>query len=346
MSEMRQLTYAGPGDLAWWEVPAPTLTSDDAAIVRPLAVATCDLDALIIAGRSPFPAPFALGHECVAEVTEVGDRVTSVRPGQRVSVPFQISCGECASCKRGRTGSCQTVTPMATYGFGPAVEQWGGFLSDSVLVPYAEHMLVAMPDGLDSTALASASDNISDAWRTVAPGLQENPGAAVLVVGGAGPGSIGLYAVAIALALGSERVVYADSDERRLALAQSLGAEAVREPWPRRLGPFAITVDACGSQRGIELALLSCDNDATCTSAAIYFGEPPSLPLLQMYTRIVTFQTGRIHARSIMPHVLDLAARGELRPERIVTRTVGWSDAPAALAELDWTKLTIVRETV
>ena len=344
MSEMRQLTYAGPGELAWREVPAPTLTSDDAAIVRPLAVATCDLDALIIAGQSPFPAPFALGHECVAEVTKVGDRVTSVRPGQRVSVPFQISCGECASCKRGRTGSCQTVTPMATYGFGPAVEQWGGFLSDSVLVPYADHMLLAMPDDLSSTALASASDNISDAWRTVAPALEEDPGAPVLVVGGAGPGSIGLYAVAIALALGSQRVVYADSDERRLALAESLGAEAVREPWPRRLGPFAITVDACASKRGIELALLSCDNDATCTSAAIYFGEPPSLPLLQMYTRIVTFKTGRIHARSIMPHVLELAARGELRPERIITRTVGWSDGPAALVELDWTKLVIARE--
>ena len=343
MGEMQQLAYLGPGELAWREVPEPTLTSDDAAIVRPLAVATCDLDALIIAGQSPFAAPFALGHECVAEVTEVGDRVTSVRPGERVSVPFQISCGECASCKRGRTGSCQTVTPMATYGFGPAVEQWGGFLSDSVLVPYADHMLLAMPDGLSSTALASASDNISDAWRTVAPALEEDPGAPVLVVGGAGPGSIGLYAVAIALALGSQRVVYADSDERRLALAESLGAEAVREPWPRRLGPFPITVDSNASTRGLELALHSCGPDATCTSTAIYFGEQPTLPLLQMYVKIVTFKTGRVHARSIMPHVLELAERGDLQPERIITRTVEWLDGPAALAELDWTKLVIAR---
>jgi alcohol dehydrogenase len=341
---MQQLAYLGPGELAWREASAPTLTSDLAALVRPLAVATCDLDALIVAGQSPFPAPFALGHECVAEVTDVGDRVNSITPGQRVSVPFQISCGDCASCRRGRTGSCQTVTPMATYGFGPAVAQWGGFLSDSVLVPYADHMLLAMPDDLASTALASASDNISDAWRTVAPALEEDPGAPVLVVGGAGAGSIGLYAVAVALALGSERVVYADSDERRLQLAESLGAEAVREPWPTRLGPFPITVDSNATQQGIELALHSCGPDATCTSTAIYFGEPPRLPLLQMYTKIVTFKTGRIHARSIMPHVLELAERGELRPERIVTRTVGWSDAPEALAELDWTKLVIARE--
>jgi alcohol dehydrogenase len=343
---MQQLTYVGPGDLAWREVPAPALTSDQAALVRPVAVATCDLDALIVAGGSPFPAPFALGHECVAEVIDVGDRVVGVRPGQRVSVPFQISCGDCTSCRRGRTGSCETVTPMATYGFGPAVAQWGGFLSDSVLVPFADHMLVAMPDGLASTALASASDNISDAWRTVAPGLEESAGAPVLVVGGAGAGSIGLYAVAIAIALGSQRVVYADSDERRLALAASLGAEIVPEPWPRRLGPFPITVDANGTQRGIDLALQSSGPDATCTSATVYFGEQPTLPLLQMYTRIVTLKTGRIHARSIMPRVLELAERGELRPERIVTRTVDWTDAPDALAQLDWTKLVIARDSV
>jgi threonine dehydrogenase-like Zn-dependent dehydrogenase len=342
--DVQQLAYVAPRELAWREAPAPTLTSDHAAIVRPLAVATCDLDALIVAGQSPFPAPFALGHECVAEVTDVGDQVKGVTPGQRVSVPFQISCGQCASCRRGRTGSCESVTPMATYGFGPAVEQWGGFLSDAVLVPYAEHMLLAMPDDLPSTALASASDNISDAWRTVAPALEEDPGAPVLVVGGAGPGSIGLYAVAIALALGSQRVVYADSDERRLTLAESLGAEAVREPWPRRLGPFPITVDANASPAGLQLALHSCAPDATCTSTAIYFGEPPPMPLLQMYTKIVTFKTGRIHARAIMPHVLELAARGDLKPERVITRTVDWSQAPEALAELDWTKLVIARE--
>jgi threonine dehydrogenase-like Zn-dependent dehydrogenase len=344
MSTMQQLTYLGPSDLAWRDAPTPQLTSDRSALVRPLAVATCDLDGLIIAGASPFPAPFPLGHECVAEVIDVGGQVEGLRPGQRVSVPFQISCGDCPSCRRGHTGSCQTVTPAATYGFGPAVAQWGGFLSDVVLVPFADHMLLALPDTLDSAALASASDNISDAWRTVAPGLHEQPGAPVLVVGGAGPGSIGLYAVAIALALGSERVVYADSDERRLQVAESLGAEVLREPWPSRLGPFPITVDANGTQRGFELALRSSGPDSTCTVAAIYFAEPPRLPQLEMYVKIVTLKTGRIHARSIMPQVIDLAERGALRPELITTRTADWSDAVDALAERDWTKLVLTRE--
>src|ERR1700684_4546542 len=200
---MRQLVYAGAHELEWRGGPAPSLGSDRAALVRPIAVATCDLDALIVAGISPFPAPFPIGHECVAEVIDIGDAVTTIVPGQLVSVPFQISCGECAPCRRGRTGNCSSVPFMSTYGFGPSVERWGGFLSDLVCVPYADEMLVPVPAGLEPASVASASDNISDAWRAVAPQLAEAPGAPVLVVGGAGPGSIGLYAVALALALGA-----------------------------------------------------------------------------------------------------------------------------------------------
>jgi threonine dehydrogenase-like Zn-dependent dehydrogenase len=340
---MQQLKYLGPGELAWDEVPAPKLHSEQAALVRPLAVATCDLDALIIAGSSPFPAPFALGHECVAEVIEIGEQVKSVRPGQRVSVPFQISCGECPACRRGRTANCANVTPMATYGFGPAVEQWGGFLADTVAVPFADHMLVEVPDSLPAAAVASVSDNMSDAWRSVAPALESEPGAPVLVVGGAAAGSIGLYAVAIARALGAETVCYVDTDERRLKTAERLGAETVPPPWPKRLGPFPITVEANAGQDALKLALRSTAPDGICTSTAIYFGEQPRLPLLEMYVKVVTFKTGRVHARPVMPKVLELAARGALQPELITTRVAGFSDAVDALLERDWTKLVLER---
>lgn len=155
-------------------------------------------------------------------MVEIGDAVQSVRPGQLVSVPFQISCGHCAPCKRGRTGNCTGVQFMSTYGFGPAVEQWGGFLSDLVPVPYADHMLVAVPAGLKPAQVASASDNISDAWRAVAPPLEEEPGAPVLIVGGASSGSIGLYAAGIAVALGAASVLYVDPDPQRRTIAETL----------------------------------------------------------------------------------------------------------------------------
>jgi alcohol dehydrogenase len=339
---MQQLTYLGSNELAWREAPEPHLRSDQAALVRPLAVATCDLDALIISGTSPFAPPFALGHECVAEVVEIGDAVTSVRPGELVSVPFQISCGDCGPCRRGRTGNCASVEFMSTYGFGPAVEQWGGFLSDLVSVPYADHMLVPVPAGLQPAAMASASDNISDAWRAIAPPLEDDPGAPVLVVGGASSGSIGLYAAGIAVALGAESVLYVDADPSRRSIAGTLGA-ATLDQTPKRLGPFPITVDASADPEGLALALRSTAADGTCTSTAIYFHEQPSLPLLEMYTKCITFKTGRAHVRDAMPHVLQLSAQGALRPELVTTSTVAWADAADALLDPGWTKLVIER---
>jgi alcohol dehydrogenase len=339
---VQQLIYAGPNDLQWREAEAPPLLSDAAALVRPVAVATCDLDAMIVAGESPFAPPFAIGHECVADVVEVGDAVSGVRPGDRVSVPFQISCGTCAPCTRGLTANCASVGLMETYGFGPAVDRWGGFLSDLVPVPYADHMLVPVPDGVEPRAIASASDNLSDGWRAVAPALAEQPGAAVLVIGGAAAGSIGLYAAGVAVALGAESVLYVDRDARRRDVATALGAEPLADA-PKRLGPFPITVEASGAPEALTLALRSTARDGVCTSTAVYFGEQPTIPMLEMYTKGVTFKTGRANARPAMPEVLALAASGKLAPEVVTTRVVRWDDAADALVERDWAKLVIER---
>jgi alcohol dehydrogenase len=339
---MLQLTYTAPRELQWREVSAPELESDSAALVRPVAVATCDLDALIVEGTSPFAPPFAVGHECVAEVLDVGDRVSGLTQGQLVSVPFQISCGTCAKCLSGHSANCSEVPLMSTYGFGPAVERWGGFLSDVVCVPFAQHMLVPVPDGLQASAVASASDNIADAWRTVAPHLELEPGGEVLIVGGAAAGSIGLYAAGIAHALGSAWVLYVDPDESRRATAEALGVQTMAE-LPKRLGPFPITVDASADPEGLALALRSTAPDGVCTSCAIYFGEQPVLPLLEMYTKGITFHTGRANAREAIPHVLELAASGALHPEKVTSSVVDWSDAAMALVEGGWTKLVIER---
>lgn len=338
---MRSLVCTGPDALEWRDAAEPSLESDGAAIVRPVAVATCDLDGAMIAGATPFPTPIAVGHEGVAEVVEVGDRVRSVAPGALVAIPFQVSCGECESCRRGRTGNCRSVPGTAMYGFGAVGGDWGGFLSDSVRVPWADHMLVPLPEGLDPLAVASASDNIPDAWRTVGPPLGREPGAAVLVVGGAGPGSIGLYAAGIAGALGAESVTYVDGDPGRRATAAAFGAEAI-EPGAERLGPFAITVDASGDRDGLQLALASTAPDGVCTSTGIYFGDPVPMPLFEMYLKVVTFETGRVHARPAIPAVLDLAG-GAFRPEEVTSRVVEWDDAPAALLERDWVKLVAQR---
>ncbi|MEU5096794.1 alcohol dehydrogenase catalytic domain-containing protein [Streptomyces sp. NPDC020996] len=113
---MQQLTFAGTRKPEWCDVPAPVLRSGIEALVRRMASSTCDLDHLILSGATPFRPPFPLGHECVAEVLDVGDDVRRVTPGQLVVIPWHINCGTCAECRSGRPALCRSTPPAASYG--------------------------------------------------------------------------------------------------------------------------------------------------------------------------------------------------------------------------------------
>lgn len=331
---MRQLTFKGAGRLEWDEVAAPELSGDVDALVRPIAVATCDLDTAVVAGRAPLPGPFAFGHEFVGEVIAVADGATRTRPGDRVIVPFQVSCGMCDPCRRGLTASCNTAGAGAAFGMAPiARQEWGGALSDLVRIPYADAMLVALPTGVEPASVASVSDNVPDGWRAVAPPLRDRPRSPVLVVGGSG--DVALYAVAVAVALNSDQVDYVDTDLRRLTVAEHLGANAIDRPVDgSRLGRYPITVDHSGETAGLRSAITSTEPEGTCTSTAIYFAPDTPLPMLDMYSRGITFHTGRVNARTVIPHVLDLINEGSLRPELVTSAVVAWDEADTALAEL------------
>ena len=328
---MRQLTFVEKGKLEWRDGPDPRLEGDGQALVRPLALATCDIDTAFVQGRAPVGGAFAFGHECVAEVTEVGDSVGSVKPGDLVSVPFQVSCGECEACRAGRTGNCDSVPRLSMYGLPVGPQTYGGFASDAVNVPYADAMLVPIPDGVEPSAVASLSDNIPDAWRTVAPALEAAPGAPVLIAMGAG--SIALYAISIALALGAERVDVVGGRPRDRELAAELGANVLDQEFPDRVAFYPITVDASADPAGIACALRSTDADGICTSIGIYF-EPTPLPLLDMFTQGITFVTGRPHVRGLMPEVLELVREGKFDPDPVTASKVDWDDGAEALSDL------------
>jgi alcohol dehydrogenase len=327
---MKQLTFVSAGELEWREVDEPRLESDGDAIVRPVAVATCDLDLALVRGNAPAGREFAFGHEGVAEVVEVGDAVGTVAPGRLVSVPFQISCGQCARCLKGQTGNCESVEFLSSYGL-PLGPDNGGLVSDLVRVPFADAMLVAVPDGIEASSIASLSDNIPDAWRTVGPQLEEYPGAPILICAGAG--SIALYAAAVAIALGAERVDFAGGLPFERELAGRLGANLVDEVFPKRLGPYPITVDASADTDGLGCALRSTEPDGICTSIGIYFAPETPVPLLEMFTKGIRFHTGRAHARPAMEPLLDLIRDGGFKPELVTRERAGWEDAAEAVAE-------------
>ncbi len=340
---MQQLTFVEPGKVEFREVPAPRLEGATQALVRPLTVARCDIDFALAAGIVPVPGPFALGHECIAEVIEIGASVTTVLPGDKVIVPFQISCGACGRCRAGQTGSCTEVPKRAAYGLSPfSGTEFGGAVADVLRVPFADAMLLPFPAELDAASAAALGDNAIDGFRCVFEPLSAEPNAAVLVVGGGAP-SVGLYAVAAARALGASEVVYVDESSERSAIAERLGARIVRQrPTPGlRLGRFRVTVDASSIADGLRFAIASTDVWGTCTSAGIYFQELP-LPLLDMYMHGIRFLTGRVDVRRDLPAALALLQNGAFDVASIATRVVPWQDAPTAWVE-PATKLVVRR---
>ncbi len=165
LSNMQALIYTGKNRLEFRDVAAPTLLAPTDVLVRPLAVARCDLEAAFFRhrltpllragiaahwlspaladafGSRPFSGPFAVGHECVGEVIECGPSVKTLNTGDVVVVPFQISCGECQHCSRNWTALCTTDRRSAVAAFGGFADpagQWGGAAADLLRVPYAD----------------------------------------------------------------------------------------------------------------------------------------------------------------------------------------------------------------
>jgi alcohol dehydrogenase len=336
---MRALRVAPGARLSWHDVPAPASPGPDGAVVHPIACSTCDLDCGIVHGATQFALPLHLGHECVAEVLAVGERVRTVKPGDRVIVPFQINCGACPDCRAGRTGSCTTVPPASMYGMGLAGGLWGSAFSDQLPVPFADAMLVALPEGIDPVAAASVADNVCDAYRHIAPHLpalfEQDAEAEVLIVAalhrstpfGA---STPLYTGLIARAFGAHNVTLVDARPAVRAHAERLGLNALTPRELRRRPPAPLVVDATVEDLNVSLSHTAADG--ICSSLG-GFHRGTQIPLLQMYVRNATLHVGRTHTRHLIPKVLELMLDDRLRPESVITSVGALDDAPRVLRQ-------------
>lgn len=336
---MRALSASPGAKLRWREVPIPLDPGPHGAIVHPIAIATCDIDCPLVMGALQMPLPLHLGHECVAEVQSVGERVRQLSPGDMVVVPYEISCGSCPSCRAGHTASCESVPPASAFGMGFATGHWGGALADLLAVPYAEAMLVPLPDGVEPAAAASAADNLCDAYRHVAPHLpgllERDPDVKVLIVGALRRSSLfgaslPLYTGQIARAFGARNVCLIDARPAVRTHAQRLGIEAAPPKALRRRPPAPLVIDASVTDLGQALAATA--PDGICSSAGSLHRRA-SVPVAAMYVRKVSLHMGRTSARPLMPEVLSLIQDGRLRPQDVITTHAALDDAPHALRE-------------
>ncbi|MEP7762333.1 zinc-dependent alcohol dehydrogenase [Sanguibacter sp. 25GB23B1] len=259
---MRALTWQGKEDVQVVDVPDPTIQEPTDAIVRITSTAICGSDLHLYTVLGAFiDAGDVLGHEPMGIVEEVGSGVTHIRPGDRVVVPFNVSCGSCWMCSRGLQSQCETTqvrdqgTGASLLGYTKLYGQVAGGQAEYLRVPQAHYGPVQVPDdGSPDERYLYLSDVLPTAWQAVKY-ADIPPGGSVTVLG---LGPIGQMSARIARHLGAEQVIAVDRVPERLEMARRHGidtidlrttkdvAEAVRELTAGR-GTDAV-IDAVGME--------------------------------------------------------------------------------------------------
>ena len=202
---MKAVTWQGTGDVRVEEVPDPTIVDPTDAIVRITTTGLCGSDLHLLEPLAPFMTPGdVLGHEPMGMVEEVGPEVTELAPGDRVVVPFNISCGTCWMCSQGLHSQCETTqnrdygTGASLFGYSSLYGAVPGGQAEYLRVPFGNTLPIKVPEGPPDDRFVLLSDVLPTAWQGVRyAGLPED---GVLLVVGAGP--MGDMAARIALARG------------------------------------------------------------------------------------------------------------------------------------------------
>ena len=265
---MRALTWHGVGDVRVDTVPDPEIINPRDAIIKVTSTAICGSDLHLYDGVIPgMLSGDILGHEFMGEVVEVGPAST-LKPGQRVVVPFTISCGHCFFCEKTQYSACDNSNPTekqdmseklyghpmsALFGYSHLTGGYSGGQAEYVRVPFSDVGPVVIPDGLEDNKVLFLSDILPTGWMGAENAdIEEGD---TVAVWGCGP--VGLFAVQSALLMGAHRVIAIDHYPRRLDLARGLGAdvidfqqtnvlEALRE-MTGGIGPDAV-IDAVGME--------------------------------------------------------------------------------------------------
>lgn len=229
---MKALTFHGSHDVRVDNHPDPTLQADDDVILRVTATAICGSDLHLYRGKVPgMEAGDILGHEFMGIVEDAGPAVTRLKKGDRVVVPFTISCGDCFFCERDLYAACETTNPdrgailnkkelrsgAGMFGYTHLYGGYPGGQAEFVRVPKAQVGPIIVPDGISDERALFLSDILPTGYQA-ALNAGVGPGSTVAIFG-AGP--VGLMAAACARFLGAERIYMIDHHPYRLEFAKA-----------------------------------------------------------------------------------------------------------------------------
>ncbi|HTT95414.1 MAG TPA: zinc-dependent alcohol dehydrogenase [Solirubrobacterales bacterium] len=307
---MKALTWHGRRDVRVDEVPDPRIEQPTDAIVRITSTAICGSDLHLYEVLGPFlDEGDVLGHEPLGIVEEVGSEVSDIAPGDRVVIPFNISCGHCWMCEQGLQTQCETTQNRdqemgaSLFGYTKLYGQVPGGQAEFLRVPQAQYGPVKVPEGVPDDRYLFLSDVLPTAWQAVeyavAPDISK---VRSLVVLGLGP--IGDMATRVAQQRGIEQVIGVDLVAERNARARAHGVDVVdlagrdvvgeiREKTDGR-GPDAV-IDAVGMEaHGAPIGKLA-------QNIAGLLPDPVARKLME---------TGGIDRLSALDLALELVRRG------------------------------------
>src|ERR1700733_2223746 len=235
MASNRGVVYVGPGKVEVQNIDFPKLVDprgrrcDHGVILKVVSTNICGSDQHMVRGRTTAQPGLVLGHEITGEVIEAGRDVEFISVGDLVSVPFNVACGRCRTCKEQATGVCLNVNSERAGGAYGYVDMggWVGGQAEYVLGPYADFNLIKFPNKEKAMAKIRDLTLLSDIFPTGYHGCIQagvGPGTTVYI---AGAGPVGLAAAAGAQLLGAAVVIVGDMIPERLAQAKSFGCEVI-----------------------------------------------------------------------------------------------------------------------
>jgi glutathione-independent formaldehyde dehydrogenase len=375
---MKALVYNGPRDVRVKKVPDATIEQPTDVLVKITSTNICGSDLHMYEGRTDVEKGKVLGHENLGEVIEVGKAVVKVKVGDRVCLPFNISCGFCKNCERGWTGFCLTVNPGTAggaYGYA-GMGSYNGGQAELLRVPYGDFNCLRLPpDSIEKEADYVMLADIFPTGYHATELADVQPGESVVVYG-AGP--VGLMAAYSAIIRGASQVMLVDRHRDRLALAEKIGAIAVDDSQVDPIERVLELTGGKGADKGCECVgwqahdpqghevpnvtmnglVASVRETGILGVVGVFVPEDPkaadklarhgqiAFDLGKFFEKGLRMGSGQANVKAYNRRLRDLIASGRATPSFVVSHQIPLENAPDAYKHFDaredgWTKVVL-----
>ncbi|HEY1172464.1 MAG TPA: zinc-dependent alcohol dehydrogenase [Verrucomicrobiae bacterium] len=365
---MKAVCWYGKRDVRVETVDDPSLLNEQDAIVRVTSTAICGSDCHLYNGYIPtMEEGDILGHEFMGEVVETGKEVKRLRVGDRVVVPFTISCGRCHYCQKGLWSCCENSNPnariaekmngysgAAAFGYSHMMGGYAGGQAQFVRVPYADYGPIKITSDLKDDQVLFLSDIFPTGYMA-AEVCDIKPGQ-VVAVWGCGP--VGQFVIRSAILLGAEKVIAIDREPVRLKMAEAGGATVISSDddvhemlnhMTAGRGPDAC-IDAVGLESHgstydavkqtlklendrpyvLRQALRACRKGGVVSIPGVYGGFIDKVPFGAAFAKGLTLKMGQTHVQRYLAPLLQLIEDGKIDPSFVISHHMPLREAPAA----------------